>query len=121
MPFLSSHFCCADVTLKPALLLAVLVQLVMKLGMSNLNESLGPLADGLAVQVSDAIFGDHVVHIAAGGEHARAMRQARHNARHSLVPGRRGQRDDRLAPLGARRSTNEIELTAKAAVKLRPD
>src|SRR5208283_2889141 len=114
MPFLSSHFCCADVALKPALLLAVLVQLVMKLGMSNLDERLGPLADGAPVQVGDAVFGDHVVHIAAGGEHARAMRQARHNARHSLVLFRLWQRDDRLAPLGARRSANEIELTAKA-------
>ena len=80
MPFLSSHFCCTDVALKPALVLAVFVQLVMKLGMSNLDERLGALADGLAVQLSDAVFGDHVVHIAAGSEDPRAMRQARHNA-----------------------------------------
>src|SRR5271165_4879579 len=69
-----------SIALKPALPLAIFVQLVVKLGMSNLNKGLSPLANVTTVQVGDSVLGDHVVHVAACSEHARAMRQARHDA-----------------------------------------
>src|SRR5271166_7078964 len=107
------------IALKPALFLAILVQLVLELGMGDPDESLGPLPDGLSVQVRDAKFGDDVVYVGAPGQHARAMGQARHDAGYGSLFGRRGQRNNRLAPFRACRSADEIELSAEAAVEPR--
>src|SRR5271157_4758729 len=115
--------CCfhISVALEPALTLAIVEQLVVKLGMGNLDERLGPLTHRLAVQVGDAMFGDNIVNVSPRSQNARTVRQARYNTRHGFVLGRRWQRDDRLAPLGARRPADEVQLPTKAAVEVRPN
>src|SRR5208283_3700023 len=121
MPFLPSHFRCTRLALEPALTLAVVKQFIVKLGMSNLNERLSPLADRASMQVGNTVFRDDILHVGARRQHARAMRQPRHDARYGFLFGGRWQRDDGLTPPGACRPADEIELAAKAAVEMRPD
>ena len=63
---------CGCWALQPLGLLAIFVKLVTELGMRDLDQRLGSLADRLAVQVRDAVFGHDVVHESARCHHARA-------------------------------------------------
>ena len=48
--------------------------------MSDLDQSLGPFADGFAVQIGDAIFGDDIADQAARSHDARAGTEHGHDA-----------------------------------------
>src|SRR5579872_4059664 len=95
---LTSHcHCIAAIALEPALLFAILVQLIAEFGMGDLDKRLGALPHGASMQIRDPVFGDYVVHVASAGEHTRSLRQARHNARDGVILRGRGQSDDWLA------------------------
>src|SRR6185312_4913609 len=106
-----------NIALKPALLFAIVGQLVTELGMGNLDQGLGALTNRLAVQIRDAVLGHNVVDVATSRENAGAVCKPRHDARYGFVLGCRRQRDDRLPSLGACGSADEIELTAEAAIE----
>ena len=110
-----------SVALEPALLFAVFLQLVAKLGMSDLDERLGALAYGAPMQIGHTVFRDNVMHIPASGQHAGAMSQAGHDSRDGFALGGRRQCDDRLAVLGARRAADEVQLSAESAVETWPN
>src|ERR1039458_2732212 len=118
---LPSNFHRASVALEPALALAIVVKLVTKLGMCNLNQRLSPLTDGSSMQIGNAVFRDHVVHVGAPSQNTRAIGQPGDDSRYRVALRRRRQRNDRLAIFRARRPADEIKLPAKAAVELRPD
>src|SRR5664279_6315781 len=82
---LPSNFHRASVALEPALALAIVVKLVTKLGMCNLNQRLSPLTDGPPMQIGDAVFRDHVVHVGAPRQNARAIGQPRHDSRYGCL------------------------------------
>ena len=107
-----------SVAVKPTLLFTVAIKFFAKLGMGDLDECLSALPDIAAVEVSNAVFGDDVVHITPSGQHARAQGKPRYDARDRFVLGGRWKRNDGLAIFGPRRSANEIELPAKAAIEL---
>src|SRR6266536_926098 len=89
--------------------------------MRDLDQSLGAFANGFAVQVGYAEFGHHVTHQATRGHHAGARTQHGHDARDRSVFCGGGDRDDRLAALGAGGAAQEVNLSADAAVELVPD
>ena len=80
----------------------------------------GPLAQGLAVEIDGTVFGHDPVHVATGRHHARGGLQHRDDPR--LARARhRGEGDDGLAPLGERRAADEVHLAADARVLPVPD
>src|SRR5271157_4718884 len=52
-----------------------------------LDERFDALAEGLAVQIGDAVLGDDVVDVAARGDHAGAGLELRNDARDGTLPG----------------------------------
>ena len=64
---------CIDIFLR----LGGLDKLASEFGMSDIDEVEDPFADGFAVEVSDAVFGDDVMDVAAGGDDACAFGQVR--------------------------------------------
>ena len=44
-------------------------ELFAEIGMGDGYEGHGPFLHALAVEIGDAVLGDHVVHVAAGGDH----------------------------------------------------
>ena len=93
-------------------------KLPAEIGMRDLDQRFGSLANRLAVQVGDSILGHDVADQAARGDHAGSGIERGHDPRNlSLLRSRRN-RDDRLATLGPRCSAKEIDLPADAAIKL---
>ena len=76
-------------------------QLFAEIGVGDRDQGDRPLLHALAVQVGDAVLGDDVVNVAAGGDDARPGAQLRDDARDLAVLGGRGHGDDGLPP-GAR-------------------
>src|SRR5579871_2790599 len=104
--------------LQPLGFLAVLVQLRAEVGMRDLDQRLGALADGLAMQKRDAEFGDDVADKAARCDHSRPRVEHGYDSRNCSILGRRRHRDDGLAAFGTRGAPQEIHLPTNAAVKL---
>src|SRR5208282_5060953 len=105
-------------TLEPLGLFTIFVELFAKLGMRDFNQGLGALADRLAVQVGDAVFGDDVANEAARCDDASAGGKRGHDARDRVVFGGGGKGDDGLAAVGARSSAQEVHLATDAAVEM---
>ena len=53
--------------------------------MGDIDQLRGPLADGLGIQVSHAVFGDHITDVVAGGDHPRALVEHGHDAADDLA------------------------------------
>src|SRR5579862_4000050 len=102
------------IRLQPLGLLAIRIELFAELGMRDLNQRLGPLANGLAVQVSDSIFGHNIADESSRSDHSCAGIERWHNPRNrSLLRGRRD-RNDGFAAFRPRCATQEIHLAADA-------
>src|SRR6476660_1042374 len=89
--------------------------------MSDLDQGIRSFADGLAVQIDDAVLRDHVADQSARGDDTGPRIQQWDDAGDRAILGRRGQSDDRLPALRSRRATQEIHLTANTAVEPCPD
>ena len=88
--------------------------------MRNTNERLDPLANGLAVQVGHAVFGDDKMDVITAGDDARALFEHRDNLAggctifHDIGAGHGNYLDTALLTGSA---IDKIELTADAAKK----
>src|SRR5689334_909966 len=80
--------------------------------MGDAGERLGALADGLAPEVGDAVFGYDVVDVAAARHHPRPLFEGGLDAADRSVLGGGGERDDRPAAAAARRAADEVDLAA---------
>ena len=87
-------------------------------GMGDVDEVEDPFADALAVQVGDAVFGDDVMDVAAGGDDACAFGEVRDDSADLACAGGGGHSDDGLAAPAAGGAADEIDLAADAAVEL---
>ena len=76
--------------------------------MGDADEGLGTLADGFAIEVGDAVFGDDVADVVAGGDDAGALFEHGDDAADAVVLGGAGEGDDGHAALGAGSAVNEI-------------
>src|SRR5258708_4665038 len=85
-------------------------ELVAERGVRNRGEGCGTLADRLAVERRDAVLGHDVVHVAAGGRHARALLEIDLEARDGSFLGRRRESEDRSSSTRARCAANEVQL-----------
>jgi hypothetical protein len=83
-----------------------------EVGVGDAGQRLGALADVLAPEVGDAVFGDHVVDVAAAGHHPRPLFEDRLDAADRPLPGGGRQRDDRFSSQAARRAADEVDLAA---------
>src|SRR5207237_3593853 len=97
---------------------AIVVECFAELGMSDVDQRLGALANGFAMQVSDPIFGNYVADQAARGHHARSGLEHWRNARNGSVLGSGGESDDWLSAPGTGSAPQEIDLTADSAVEV---
>src|ERR1035437_307263 len=93
-----------------------ILEIGAELRVGYLDERFDTLAQGLAVQVGDAVLGDDVVDVAARGDHAGAGLELRNDARDRTVPGGGRQGDNRQPTLGAGGAAQKIPLPADAAV-----
>src|SRR5579864_8909262 len=71
--------------LQPFGLLAVLVKLGAEIGMRNLDEGFGPLANRLPVQVSNAVLGHDVTDQAARGDDTSSRIERGHDPRNGAL------------------------------------
>src|SRR4029079_3312144 len=63
------------------------LELGAEVGMGDGDQLAGPLAQALARQTRDAVFGHHVVDVGARGDHARAVLQGVDDARQLAALG----------------------------------
>src|ERR1035438_941016 len=70
-------------------------QVRLKARIGNCNQRFGSLAQRLAVQISDALIGYHVMHIRAGCNNSSTGLKYRHNPRDTATARGRGQCNDR--------------------------
>ena len=87
--------------------------------MGNADQRHGSFLHALAVQIGHAVFGDHVMHVAARGDDAGAGAEPRDDARDRAILGRGRQRDDGFAVVRPRRAAVEVHLAADAGEELR--
>ena len=80
-----------------AVFLCLLGQPLTELGMGDLNQRGGPLAQALAVQVGHAVFRHDIVYVASGSNNPGALIQMRDDARDGPATRREGS-----AMIGAR-------------------
>ena len=92
-------------------------QLLAEVRVGDGDEGHGPFLNALAVQIGDAVLGDHVVHGSPGGHHARARLERRHDARDLAFLGGRGQGDDGAPAGGAPGALVEVRLPTDARVE----
>ena len=95
----------------------VRAKLGAKIGVRNFDESHRALTNAFAMQVRDAVLGDHVVHVAATRDDAGARRQFGHDAGSCAARCGRWQRQDRAATVGHSRSTNKVHLAADTGIE----
>ena len=86
--------------------------------MGDGDECEGAFADGLAVQVGHAVFGDDVVDVGAVGDDAGALGEGGDDARDGVAFGGGGHGDDGLAAAAASGAAHEVDLSAEAGVEL---
>jgi hypothetical protein len=96
-------------------------QVIPKLRVRNVDQSQRPLTHVFPVKTGDAIFGNDIVDISPGRHNAGARLQARRDPRGLSVRSRGRQRDDGFAAVAPGGAADEINLAAKAAVKLISD
>ena len=53
----------------------ILLEFIVELGVGHLNHGLRALAQGLSMQIGDAVLGDYEVHVASAGDHSGAGAQ----------------------------------------------
>ena len=96
-------------------------QIIPEIGMCHINQGQSALANALAIQISNAIFCDHIADMVARGHHTGAALEHRNNAAdHRAIAhhSRAGQSDHRYAALRTRSAIDEVKLTAHAAEQL---
>jgi hypothetical protein len=96
-------------------------QVGAEVGVGDVDELLGALADGAAVEGGDAVFGDDVVDVVAGGDDAGAFVEHGDDAADGVVFGGGEEGDDGQAVFGAGGAADEVELAADAAVEAGTD
>src|SRR5215207_4125491 len=102
----------------------LILQIRAEIGVGNVDQLPGTLADGFAIQVSHAIFGDNVADVVTTGHHARAKLEHASDAsdgRAVFECGDAWKRDDGHTTLRTRSTIDEIELAANTTVQFRTD
>src|SRR6266702_2758316 len=89
---------------------------LLKAGVGNRDQGKCAFAQSLAMQVSDAAVGHHVMHIGTRGNDSGTRLEDRHDAGDVAMHGCRLQSNDGHAAFGACGSANEVQLPAEAAV-----
>ena len=92
-------------------------EFLAELRMGDIDQGQHALADGLAMQVGDAVLGNNVMHVAACRDNAGAFAQFGYNARNGLVLVGRGHDDYAFAAPAPGTAADEVDLSADAAAK----
>ena len=93
------------------------VELLLMVWMSDADDGLGSLLEGLAVEVHRTVLGYEPVDVVAGGHDTGAGGEDGSDLADALV-GHRGHGDDGLAALGHGGSVDEVDLAADTGVEL---
>jgi len=103
----------------PALGLAQ--ELPAMIGVGNVDQGHGPLTDAFAPQIGHAVFGDHVVDVAATGDDSGAAIEGGLDAAHLTVARGRRKGDHRLPSNTASGAPDEVDLATDAGEELAID
>jgi hypothetical protein len=90
------------------------------IGMSNIDQGFGALAQIFTIQICYAVLSDHVMDMPPCSDHAGPLPEVRHDARNTFA-GTAGDGNDGFAAFAQRRAAHKIQLSADAAVLVSTD
>ena len=91
-------------------------QVIPKIGMGNIDQSLRPLVQILAMKVGHSVFCDDVLNICSGGDHAGSLLEHGDDPRRLTLLGRRRKGDYGFTSLGMGCASDKINLSPETAV-----